>query len=99
MVSLELAWDICIPTGQVLTILVSASLFYFQVMQSYTAMRKAREEFREKLVKLICQEAPGDDGDGIPSGEEKNMLRYYYYLRYGIDTIHVAPLDNKILLR
>ncbi|CAH0689857.1 unnamed protein product [Chilo suppressalis] len=69
------------------------------VMQSFTAMRKAREEFREKLMKLICQNAPGEDGDSIPSGEEKNMLRYYYYLRYGIDTIHVAPLDNRIILR
>lgn len=62
-------------------------------------MRKAREEFRKKLVKLICQSAPGEDGDCIPSGEEKNMLRYYYYLRYGIDTIHVAPMDNKLILR
>ncbi|XP_068620866.1 dynein axonemal heavy chain 7 [Battus philenor] len=69
------------------------------VMQSFTAMRKAREEFRAKLMKLICQSAPGEDEDSIPSGDEKNMLRYYYYIRYGIDTIHVAPLDNKIILR
>ncbi|XP_045534007.1 dynein axonemal heavy chain 7 [Papilio machaon] len=69
------------------------------VMQSFTAMRKAREEFRAKLMKLICQSAPGEDSDAIPSGDEKNMLRYYYYIRYGIDTIHVAPLDNKIILR
>ncbi|XP_037866676.1 dynein axonemal heavy chain 7 isoform X1 [Bombyx mori] len=71
------------------------------VMQSFTAMRKAREDFRAKLIGLICQSTPGEDGDKdvIPSAEEKNMLRYYYYLRYGIDTIHVAPLDNKIILR
>ncbi|XP_052747260.1 dynein axonemal heavy chain 7 [Bicyclus anynana] len=69
------------------------------VMQSFTAMRKAREDFRAKLMNLICQSAPGEDSDAIPSGEEKNMLRYYYYLRYGIDTIHVAPLDNKMILR
>lgn len=68
-------------------------------MQSFTAMRRAREEFRAKLMKLIVQDAPGEDGDAIPSGEEKNMLRYYYYLRYGIDTIHVAPLDNRIILK
>lgn len=68
-------------------------------MQSFTAMRKAREEFRSKLMTLICQSEPGEDADEIPSGEEKNMLRYYYYLRYGIDTIHVAPLDNKIILK
>lgn len=62
-------------------------------------MRKAREEFREKLMNLICQSEPGEDGDAIPSGEEKNLLRYYYYLRYGIDTTHVAPLDDRIILR
>ncbi|XP_075991785.1 dynein heavy chain at 36C [Anticarsia gemmatalis] len=72
------------------------------VMQSFTAMRKAREEFRLKLVNLICQSEPeeaGSDENIVPSSEEQNMLRYYYYLRYGIDTIHVAPLDNKIILR
>ncbi|XP_041972117.1 dynein axonemal heavy chain 7 isoform X2 [Aricia agestis] len=69
------------------------------VMQSFTAMRKAREDFRAKLMNLICQSEPGEDGDCIPTGEEKNLLRYYYYIKYGIDTIHVAPLDNKIILR
>ncbi|XP_047042351.1 dynein axonemal heavy chain 7 [Helicoverpa zea] len=71
------------------------------VMQSFTAMRKAREEFRLKLVNLICQIDTEDDQEplAMPSGEEQNVLRYYYYLRYGIDTIHVAPLDNKIILR
>lgn len=70
-------------------------------MQNFTAMRKAREEFRLKLVKLICQPEPEDSPNlgALPTGEEQNMLRYYYYLRYGIDTIHVAPLDNKIILR
>lgn len=69
-------------------------------MLSFTAMRKAREEFRLKLVNLICQ-PHGEDPEmvSMPTGDEQNMLRYYYYLRYGIDTIHVAPLDNKIILR
>ncbi|KAF9413227.1 hypothetical protein HW555_008507 [Spodoptera exigua] len=70
-------------------------------MQSFTQMRKAREEFRLKLVNLICQtgDEQGSHEMGMPTGEEQNLLRYYYYLRYGIDTIHVAPLDNKIILR
>lgn len=68
-------------------------------MKSYTAMRKAREEFRAKLMSLICQPEAVEEADAIPSTEEKNLLRYYYYLRYGIDTIHVAPLDNRIILR
>lgn len=66
-------------------------------------MRKSREEFRAKLMKLIVQADPAHGGDGdtdaVPNDEERTMLRYYYYLRYGIDTIHVAPLDNKIILR
>ncbi|KAF9409411.1 hypothetical protein HW555_011235, partial [Spodoptera exigua] len=70
-------------------------------MQSFTQMRKAREEFRLKLVNLICQTGNEQSSHemGMPTGEEQNLLRYYYYLRYGIDTIHVAPLDNKIILR
>ena len=26
-------------------------------------------------------------------------MRYYYYIKHGIDTIHVAPLDKKVLNR
>ncbi|XP_049887204.1 dynein axonemal heavy chain 7-like [Pectinophora gossypiella] len=71
------------------------------VMQSFTAMRKAREEFREKLIQMIRKSDPDEDSDavGTLTGEEKNMLRYYYYLRYGIDSVHVAPVDNNIIKR
>lgn len=81
-------------------LLYSQCLFIFiAVMQNFTALKKAREQFRAKLMDLICQSPPGEDRDEFPSGEEKNMLRYYYYLRYGIDSIHVAPLDQKIIKR
>ncbi|GBP05923.1 Dynein heavy chain 7, axonemal [Eumeta japonica] len=79
-------------------VIKEASVKKSNVMHSYTAMRKAREEFRVKLMSLICQENEGGDQD-IPSGEEKNMMRYYYYLNYGVDTVHVAPLDNKMILK
>ncbi|XP_063529439.1 dynein axonemal heavy chain 7-like [Cydia strobilella] len=69
------------------------------VIQSFNALRKAREEFRSKLMSLICQSAPGEDGDGRPPTEEENKARYYYYIHYGLDTIHVAPLDNRTILR
>jgi dynein heavy chain len=26
-------------------------------------------------------------------------MRYYYYIKHGIDTVHVAPLDKKVLNR
>lgn len=73
--------------------------YHISVMKSFTAMRKAREDFRIKLMNLICQSGPVDRGDTMVSEQEKNMQQYYYYLHYGIDTIHVAPLDNKVILR
>lgn len=37
--------------------------------------------------------------DAIPSAEERELLRYYYYIKHGVDTIHVAPLDQTVLDR
>jgi dynein heavy chain len=31
--------------------------------------------------------------------EEREMLRYYYYIRHGVDTIHVSPIDKRVLGR
>ncbi|XP_071052662.1 dynein axonemal heavy chain 7-like isoform X1 [Onthophagus taurus] len=68
------------------------------MLQSYTQLRQRREEFRKRLVNLICKKDDEDrDPDAIPNADEKELLRYYYYIRYGIDTIHVAPMDQKIL--
>lgn len=70
-------------------------------LTSYTALRKQREEFRQRLVNLIVNVRNDDtmEIDDIPSEEEKQMLRYYYYVKHGVDTVHVAPLDEKILNR
>lgn len=37
--------------------------------------------------------------EDIPTDEEKEMLRYYYYVKHGVDTVHVAPLDEKVLAK
>lgn len=69
-------------------------------LKSYTALRKQREEFRQRLVSLIMND--GNEAmeiDDIPSAQEKEMLRYYYYVTHGVDTVHVAPLDEKVLNR
>ncbi|KAB0790352.1 hypothetical protein PPYR_15283, partial [Photinus pyralis] len=68
-------------------------------MQSYTALRKQREEFRKRLVDLIVKKDDSMDigPDEIPTAGEKEILRYYYYIRHGVDTVHVAPLDPKLL--
>ncbi|KAL7044814.1 hypothetical protein ACKWTF_002067 [Chironomus riparius] len=70
-------------------------------VKSYTIVRKEREEFRKKLVNLIIsseEEIARDDGS-FPDAKEKEIMRYYYYIKHGIDTVHVAPLDKKVLTR
>lgn len=70
-------------------------------MKSYTVVRREREEFRKKLVGLIIsseEEIARDDGS-FPDAQEKEIMRYYYYIKHGIDTIHVAPLDKRVLNR
>lgn len=69
------------------------------VMQSYTELRKAREYFREKLVRLIVQDKTSGSGADIPSAHERKILRYHYYIKHGIETVHVAPLDKNIIVR
>lgn len=62
-------------------------------------MRKQREEFRKELVHLILRDHDDVGPDEIPSQKEKEVLRYYYYIKYGVDTVYVAPLDKYILQR
>lgn len=64
--------------------------------KTYSELRKEREEFRKKLIWLIIKK---DDkafpSDAIPSAEEMELLRYYYYIHNGVDTVHVAPIDKE----
>ncbi len=68
-------------------------------------MRLERENFRKKLVELIaCEDedvemSQSEGDDTFPNKEEKQMLRYYYYIKHGIDTIHVAPMGKRLLNR
>ena len=69
------------------------------LLESYTLMRKRREEFRNRLVQLIAstEEEQTSCEDEIPNAREREVLRYYYYIRHGIDSEHVAPIDKKLL--
>ncbi|XP_034234713.1 dynein heavy chain 7, axonemal isoform X2 [Thrips palmi] len=77
------------------------------VGKSYTELRREREEFRQKLVQLIlCEDGPPDGTEEIggtqldlPSREERVVLRYYYYIRQGVDTVHVTRLASESLKR
>ena len=35
-----------------------------------------------------------EGGDAEAANAEKDILRYYYYIRHGIDTQHVAPMEQ-----
>ncbi len=68
-------------------------------MKSYTIVRREREEFRKKLISLIIasdEEIARDDGT-FPDAREKEIMRYCYYIKHGINTVHVAPIDKKVL--
>ncbi|XP_068140477.1 dynein axonemal heavy chain 7 [Drosophila tropicalis] len=73
---------------------------------NYMVMRMEREHFRAKLVELILHMDDDQDVEvnvqcevPFPDKDEKETLRYYYYIKHGIDTIHVSSLNNKILKR
>ncbi|CAG2064431.1 unnamed protein product [Timema podura] len=74
---------------------VQAICIFKALSKSYTALRKQREEFRKKLVTLILRkDDESSSSSEIPSCEEREILRYYYYIHHGIDTVHVAPLEQ-----
>lgn len=52
-----------------------------------------------RLVQLIMppEDVDGTKDDVFPNAEERKMLRYYHYIKHGIDTAHVAPLASKVL--
>ncbi|XP_055253118.1 dynein axonemal heavy chain 7 isoform X4 [Moschus berezovskii] len=67
---------------------------------------KERENFRSTLVNVIMQQDAALDSatpDEITlpklttSAIEKDILRYYYYIHHGIDTDHVAPMEDSWL--
>lgn len=68
---------------------------------SYLDMRRQREEFRKRLVELIISktDTDADFSCDFPSEGEREVMRYYYYIKYGIDTLHVSPMDPKVLAR
>lgn len=84
------------------SIKTTKNLTTFPEKPSYTDMLRRREEFRKKLVSLIIAKEVPDANEvdaEFPSSKEREIMRYYYYIKHGVDTIHVSPLDLKILNR
>ncbi|CAG9863347.1 unnamed protein product [Phyllotreta striolata] len=70
---------------------------------SYTELRKQREAYRKRLVKLITAKEEEQEVEYAygyaPTADENELLRYYYYIKNGADTVFVAPIDDNILKR
>ncbi|XP_044288081.1 dynein axonemal heavy chain 7 [Varanus komodoensis] len=73
-----------------------------------TGGKKDRENFRSTLVNIIMQPDLGTEEllsieEAKPGTSEsttaieKDILKYYYYIRHGIDTEHVAPMEDSWL--
>lgn len=62
---------------------------------------KERENFRSTLVNVIMQQDGSADESMISktaaTAVEKDILKYYYYIHHGIDTDHVAPMEDSWL--
>lgn len=65
----------------------------------YLSRRKKRDIFRENLIKTIM----GFDDDKVMDGQDwmtdddMDILRYYYYIMYGVDDDYVASMDDQML--
>lgn len=63
-------------------------------------MRRKREEFRVKLISLIIAKTDEvDKSSEFPTKDEREILRYYNYIKHGIDTLHVSPMNPKVFKR
>ncbi|KAJ6652606.1 hypothetical protein lerEdw1_011258 [Lerista edwardsae] len=73
-----------------------------------TGGKKDRENFRSALVNIIMQpdltpeerltiEESRPGTSAATAAIEKDILKYYYYIRHGIDTDHVAPMEDSWL--
>lgn len=68
---------------------------------SYTEARTKREEFRRNLVTWIMTDSePNTDvTDIFPNSDERTILKYYHYIRHGVDIVNIAPIHKKVLVR
>uniref|UniRef100_A0A3P8ZV56 EF-hand domain-containing protein n=1 Tax=Esox lucius TaxID=8010 RepID=A0A3P8ZV56_ESOLU len=74
---------------------------------SHAQPKKDREHFRSALVSIILQDESASGQIVVedskpstsmsPTATEKDILRYYYYIRNGIDTENVAAMEDSWL--
>ncbi|GAB0099121.1 Dynein heavy chain [Sergentomyia squamirostris] len=71
----------------------------YEKKKSYTALRIQREKFRVRILELITRGKSNDFKSGFPSTKDEEFFRFYHYIQHGIDTVHIASLDKKVLSR
>ena len=64
----------------------------------YTRLRGENEQFRRQLVDFICnKKAKHTEDHKVIAPEDQEYLRFQYYVKMGIDTVHIAELDEKVV--
>ncbi|BFZ21958.1 hypothetical protein BsWGS_24997 [Bradybaena similaris] len=79
-------------------------------IEMFKQPKRDREQFRKALVEIIMVERKETQKSILdasetetaveitraasPTAAEKDILRYYYYIHHGIDTEHVAPMED-----
>lgn len=58
--------------------------------------RLSREEFRRYFIGAMVK--PDLPRIGIDLKNDKDVNRYYYYIKNGVDAIHVTPIESKALV-
>ncbi|KAK5646415.1 hypothetical protein RI129_004879 [Pyrocoelia pectoralis] len=66
-------------------------------LEAYSTLRKQKEDFRKRLADVIMSQDEEMELEDVCSPNDKEMLKYYYYIRHGVDTVHVSPLEQKVL--
>lgn len=74
---------------------VNYEIYFVQVkLNTYVESKKETENLRKQLLKLMNDEKPITDSLEIPNNEEKNLIKYYYYIHQGVDIVNIAPLEK-----
>uniref|UniRef100_A0A8D8ZEJ7 Dynein heavy chain 7, axonemal n=1 Tax=Cacopsylla melanoneura TaxID=428564 RepID=A0A8D8ZEJ7_9HEMI len=71
------------------------------MLKKYSNQIKQRQDFRMNIIDFVmggreaeAEEDAGASGDDLTS-REKALLKYYYYIRFGMDTEYISPIDEQ----
>jgi dynein heavy chain len=62
----------------------------------FTLLRRRKEEFRSRLLNLIIK-SESSIKKKFKIHNDKDLSLFYYYIKNGLNTLHVAPIDSIII--